>query len=108
MEKLLARSEELFIINYTIANESLDKRSLLEFAISGRLRNHYLWLFTQSYSTTSVNLRRQAKAIFVLYPKERAGLKMIHDENNVLIDDELLIDRNFLKSSKHKCLYIPN
>ena len=30
------------------------------------------------------NLRRQAKAIFVWYPKERRDLKMVHDENDVL------------------------
>ena len=40
------------------------------------------------------NLRRQAKAIFVWYLKERADLKMIHDENDVLTDDELLIIRD--------------
>ena len=54
------------------------------------------------------NLRRQAKAIFVWYPKEKADLKMIHDENNVLTDDELVVVRYFLKTSKHACLYIRN
>ena len=38
------------------------------------------------------------------YPKERGDLKMIHDEN----DDELVVARNFLKKSKHGCLYIRN
>ena len=63
IEKLsesLARSETLFIIDDTIADESLDKRgqSLLKLAISGRDRDHYLWLFTQSYSAIPKNLRR--------------------------------------------------
>ena len=58
--------------------------------------------------TIPKNLRRQAKAIFVWYPKERADLKMIHDENNVLTDDELVIVRDFLRMSKHACLYIQN
>ena len=88
--QMLACSETLFIIDDINADESLDKlrQSLLELAISGRHRNHYLWLLTQSYSAITKNLRRQAKVIFVWYPKERADLKMIHDENNVLINDE--------------------
>ena len=43
------------------------------------------------------------------YPKERADFKIIHDENNVLTDDdELVIVRSLLKESKHACLYIRN
>ena len=53
-------------------------------------------------------MRRQAKTISVLYPKERADLKMMHGENDMLRDDELVIDRNFLKKSKDACLYIQN
>ena len=108
--QFLARSETLFIINDIITDEDLDKRkqSLSELAISGMHRDHYLWLLTQSYSAIPKNLRRQAKAIFVWYPKERADLKMIHDENNVLTDDEFVIVRSLLKESKHACLYIRN
>ena len=110
MSQLLARSETLFIIDDIIADEGLDKKrqSLLELAISGRHRDHYLWLLRQSFSAIPKNLRRQAKAIFVWYPKERGVLKMIHDENNVLTDDELVIVRGLLKKSKHACLYIRN
>ena len=54
------------------------------------------------------NLRRQVKASFVWYPKERADLKMIHDENDVLTDDKLVIVRGILRKSKHACLYIRN
>ena len=54
------------------------------------------------------NLRRQAKATFVWYPKERADLKMIHDENDVLTDDELVVVRGILRKSKHACLYTQN
>ena len=110
LSQLLACSETLFIIDDIIADEGLDKRRqpLLELAISGRYRSHYLWLLTQSYSGIPKNLRRQTKAIFVWYPKERADLKMIHDENNVLTDDELVVIRDFLKKSKHVCLYIRN
>ena len=42
------------------------------------------------------------------YPKERADLKIIHDENNVLTNDELIVVRDFLRKSKHACLYIRN
>ena len=98
----LLRFLEVLIINDIIANESLDKRRqpLLELSISGRHRGHYLWLLKQSYSAISKKLRRQAKAIFVWYPKERGDLKMIHDENDVLTDDELVVARNFLKEVK--------
>lgn len=96
--------------NTIIADESLDKRrqSLLEFTISRRYRNHYLWLLTKSYLAIPKNLRRQAKAIFVWYPKEGADLKMIHNENNVLTNDELIIVRYFSKASKHAYFYIRN
>ena len=102
--------EVLFIIDDIITNESLDKRRqpLLELSISGRHRGHYLWLVQQSYSAIPKNLRRQVKAIFVWYPKQRGDLKMIHDENDVLTDDELVVARNFFKKLKHACLYIQN
>ena len=92
------------------ADEGLDKRrqSLLELAISRKHRDHCLWLLTQSYSAIPKNLRRQAMAIFVWYPKERGDLKMIHDENNVLTDDELVVVRDLLKKSRHAFLYIRN
>ena len=35
-------------------------------------------------------------------------VKMIHDENNVLTDDELIIARDSLKLSNHACLYMQN
>ena len=110
MSQLLARSETLFIIDDIIVDEGLDKQrqSLLELAIPGRHRNHYLWLLTQSYSVIPKNLRRQAKVTFAWYSKGRADLKTIHDENNVLTDDELVIVRDFLKTSKHACLFIGN
>ena len=37
-----------------------------------------------------------------------ADLKMIHGENNVLTDDELVVVRDLLSKSKHACLYIRN
>ena len=81
---------------------------MLELAISGWHREHYLWLLTQSYSAIPKNLRRQAIAIFVWYPKEKEDFKKIHDENDVLTDDELVVARDFLRNSKYACLYIQN
>ena len=46
--------------------------------------------------------------ICVWYPKEKAELKTIHDENNVLADDELVIAKDFLRTPKHACSYIRN
>ena len=107
---MLACSEVLFIIDDIIADEGLDKRrqSLLDLAISGRHCERYLWLLTQSYSAIPKNLRRQAITIFIWYPKERGDHKTIHDENDVLTDDKLVVVRNLLKKSKHACLHIRN
>ena len=54
------------------------------------------------------NLRRQDKAIFVWYPKEREDLKAIHEENDVLTDDELVVARGLLREPRYGCLYIRN
>ena len=95
LSELLRFLKVLFVSNDILANESLDKRRqpLLELNTSGRHRGHYLWLVTQSYTAIPKNLRRQAKVIFVRYPKEKADLKLIHDENDVLTDDELVVVR---------------
>ena len=79
---------------------------MLELAILGRHRDHCLWLLTQSYSAVRKNVRRQAGAIFTWYPKERGDLKTIHDENDVLADDELVVVRGILRKSKHAYLCI--
>ena len=110
LSQLLRHLEVLFIIDDIIANESLDKKrqSLLELSISGRHRRHYLWLLAQPYSAIPKDLRRQSKAIFVWYPKERGDLKAIHEKNAVLADDELVVARGILRESKYGCLYIRN
>ena len=110
LSQLLSRFETLFIIDDIIANKELNKRRqpLLELSISGRHGNHYLWLLTQSYSAIPKNFRRQAKMIFVWYPKERADLRTIHDENDVLTDDKLVLAKGFLKKVE-TCVFIyPN
>ena len=54
LSELLRFLEVLFIIDDIIANESLDKRRqpLLELSVSGRHRDHYLWLLTVLYCYT--------------------------------------------------------
>ena len=52
ISKLLAGDKTLILLDDIIANEALDRRRqpLLELAISGRHRQHSLWLLTQSYT----------------------------------------------------------
>ena len=52
--------------------------------------------------------KKTAKAVFVWYPKGRADLKEIHDKNDVLTDDKLVIVTGLLRKSKHAWLYIQN
>ena len=81
----------LFLIDDIIADEALDKchQPLLELAISGRHRQHSLWLLTQSYTAVPNNIRRQAKMVCVWYPKNRTNLNTIHEENDVIEMREL-------------------
>ena len=70
---LFAGFATLFLIDDIIPNEALDKRRqfLLELAISGHHRQHSLWLLTQSYTAIPNNIRRQAKMLYVWYPKKQ-------------------------------------
>ena len=110
LSNLEAGNAVLFIVDDIIADESLDKRkqSLLELATSSQNKNHYLWLLTQSYTAIPKNLRRRAKAVFTWYPKERGDMRTIHEENDVLTNDELIVVKEHLKNAKQACLYIQN
>ena len=68
ISNLLAGDKTLFLIDDIIADETLDqlRQPLLELAISGR---HSLWLSTQSYTAIPNNIRRQAKILYVWYPR---------------------------------------
>ena len=68
---LFAGFKTLFLIDDIIADENLDKKRqpLLELAISGRHKGHSLWLLTQSYTAVPKNIRRQAKMVYIWYPK---------------------------------------
>ena len=91
ISNLLAGDKTLFLINDIIADETLDKchQALLELAISGRHRGHSLWLLTQSYTAVSNNIRRQAKMLYIWYPKNRTDLNTIHEENDIIGQEEL-------------------
>ena len=106
ISNLLTGSKTLFLINDIIANEALDKRRqpLLGLAISGRHRGHSLWLLTQSYTAIPNNIRRQAKMLYVWYPRNRTDLNTIHEENDVIETEELARVKAQLKRGKHTCL----
>ena len=89
ISNLLAGDKTLFLIDDIIADETLDqcRKPLLELAISHR--GHSPWLLTQSYTAIPNNIRRQAKMLYVWYPKNRTDLNTIHEENDVIGLEEL-------------------
>ena len=103
---LLTGDKTLFLIDDIIADETLNKRHqpLLELAISERHRGHSLWLLTQSYTAIPNNIRRQAKMLYVWYPKNRKDLNTIHEENDIIETGELARVKAQLKRGKHTCL----
>ena len=106
ISNLLTGDKTLFLIDDIIADETLDKRHqpLLELAILGRHSGHSLWLSTQSYATVPIKIRRQAKMLYVWYPKSRTDLNTIHEENDVIGLEELARVKAQLKRGKHTCL----
>ena len=106
ISNLLTGDKTLFLIDDIIADETLDKchQYLLELAISGRHRGHSLWLLTQSYTAISNNIRRQAKMLYILYPKNRTDLNIIHKESDVIGPEELARVKAQLKWGKLTCL----
>ena len=107
ISNLLTGSKTLFLINDIIADEALDKchQPLLGLAISGRHRGHSLWLLTQSYTAIPNNIRRQAKMLYIWYPKNRTDLNTIHEENDVIeTQEELTRVKAQLKWGKHTSL----
>ena len=106
ISNLLAGDKTLFLIDDIIADESLNKhhQPLLELAISGRHRGHSLWLLTKSYTAIPNNIRRQAKMLYVWYPKNKTDLNTIHEENDIIGSEELAGVKEKLKWGKHTCL----
>ena len=81
----MAGFQTLFLIDDIIADESLDKKKqpLLGLGIS-RYKGRSLWLLMQSYTTVPMNIRRQAKMLYVWYPKKQGDCDAIHEENGVI------------------------
>ena len=107
ISKLLTGSKTLFLIDDIIADEVLDKhhQPLLELAISGRHKAYSLWLLTQSYTAVPNNIKRQAKMLYVWYPKNRTDPNVIHEENNIIeMQEELARVKAQPKRGKHTCL----
>ena len=91
ISNLLAEDKTLLLIDDIIADETLDKhhQPLLELVISGRQWGHSLWLLTQPYTAIPNNIRRQAKMLYIWYPKNRTDLNTIHEENDVIGPEQL-------------------
>ena len=108
LSELFSGKETLFIVDDMISDETLDKKRqpLLELAISGRHRQHSLWLLTQSYTAVPKNLRRQKKQLFTWYPSEKSDLKIIDEETNLMNSEDLTKIKEQLKREKHACLYV--
>ena len=106
ISNLLTGDKTLFLIEDIITDEALNKchQPLLELAISGRHRGHSLGLLSQSYTAIPNNIRRQAKTLYVWYPKNRTDLNTIHEENDVMGPEELARVKAQLKRGKHACL----
>ena len=107
ISNLLTGSKTLFLVDDIIADEALDKhhQPLLDLAISGGHRAHSLWLLTQSYTAIPKNIKRQAKMLYVWYPKNQTDLNVIHKENEVIeMQEELARVKKKLKQGKHTCL----
>ena len=105
ISNLLAGDKTLFLINDIIADETLNKccQPLLELAILGRHRGHSLWLLAQSYTAIPNKIRREAKMLYVSYPKNRTDLNTIHEENDIIGLEELARVKAELKQGKHTC-----
>ena len=106
ISNLLTGDKTLFLTDDIIADETLDmhRQPLLELAISGRHRGHSLWLLTQSYMAVPNNIRRQAKILHIWYPKNRTNLNTIHEENDIIVQEELARVQAQLKRGKHTYL----
>ena len=108
MGTLLSTYKTLFLLDDVIADNALDRKrnALIDLAISGRHKSHSLWFLTQSYSAIPRNVK-QAKMLYVWYPKVRNDLKTIHEENDVIeTEDELKVVKSLLRDGKHTCLVL--
>ena len=82
---------------------SINAINLLGLAISGRHRGS-LSLLTKSYTAIPNNIRRQAKMLYIWYPKNQTNLNTIHEESDIIETEELARVKAQLKWGKHTCL----
>ena len=61
--------------------------------------------YTALFSHTKKS-KNATKIKILWYPKERVDLKMMHSENDVLTDYELVIVRSLLKESKRAFIHM--
>ena len=59
---------------------------------------------TQLYNAVPNTILRQAKMLYVWYPKNRTDLNTIHEENDIIEMGELARVKAQLKQGKHTCL----
>ena len=95
---------ELSLLETEYRNHHKHCQPLLELVISGRHRGHSLWFLTELYTAIPNNIRREAKMLYVWYPKNRMDLNTIHEENDVIGPEELARVKAQLKWGKHTCL----
>ena len=109
LSRLLSGENTLFIIDDCITDDELNKTrgALLTLAISGRHREHTLWMLTQRYTKIPLTVRDQAKQLFVWYPKNRKEFETIHDENYIVESkEEIARIKRELQNSSHSALYL--
>lgn len=108
LSKTYANETVLFILDDCISSKELDKTrgSLIELAIAGRHKGHYLWMLTQRYTKVPLTVRDQLKQLFIWYPKNKKDLSLVLEENDVVEDDDVPSIRRKLKNSQHGCLYL--
>ena len=80
------------------------RQPLLELAIPGRHRAHSLWLLMQSYTAVPKDIRRQEKMLYIWCPKNRMDVNIIHEENDLIENQEIMNVKKKLKQSKHTSL----
>ena len=91
--------QTLFIIDDCSAEGEINKKrdALSELALTGRHRNHSLWVLTQKYNSVSKDVREQIKWLCLFFTKDRDSFEDCLRENDVIPDKN---ERNRLK----KCL----
>ena len=91
--------QTLFIIDDDCSAEGeINKKqdALSELAISGRHRNHSLWVLMQKYNSVSKDVRKQIKWLCLFFTKDRNSFEDCFRENDVIPDKS---ERDRLKNA---------